>query len=791
MTNAPQNTCVIEGVFAPSRYAWDTGRWEHPAGQAAPSGSSPWTKYSGYDSRAVNANACSSWNNNYKAHYIDNPTPGNQVVFGMQSLGDGVRGPKPLTYLYGASMWLDDAESPTIAAPQHVYQLADGQIRTGLPTGWVNDANFASGADASDPGLGMRRVNLLENGGFKKAVTHPCTGGKDYRCPTYWPYNENKVKYTAAELGEGIHNLSLNAADAVEHTTAPSTGWQIKVDRTVPGLDAEGYLFDAADTLFAGIEYDFGFSATDATSGLASVVLRDGTSVIASRDCRSEKDCGGNMAYTPPSVEGARTLQLTATDLAGNERTMPIPISVAADEPEADEPEAPDEELLSDAELTDIDDVPTEEDRGYCGPGSLEPTQDCEPAEEPSQAERSVVEEPALATGDAFPLNLGAILQVGGTNNRAAPSAGSSSDLSRGGRGWGLSDEKSNLFTLDAPGPPPAPGQPATRAINDLSINRVRKIIAWDVRARASSDRTYNAIKSASCGTSGTVTVPKSRDQLRKLDAWFDELRRAEKATGKNYEPMVSFELSKGSDGRMGRRFSRVRCALPTKQEYYDNVTKVLQRYRFRNGGKGRPRTFTAWNEPNGDSQPTRVAKENSGYPGISGLRMAGKYYSALRSRCRDSRFDCTVAAGDFLDKDRYLDGVDDYKKGIANRADDPPIVWALHPYGTVAKVRDATGRARRLEAFVRTAIGRSSRSKVWITETGGLFNNRTDAQATEDFCKSIALATGNNRVTRYYHYTLQGGGDFDTGLIDANGVFRDIYQRYAYYSAERGATGC
>lgn len=282
VNHAPYSTCVIEGVYAPSRFAWDTGRWEHPSGQVVPSGASPWSGYSTDGNPSVpNSMACQSWTNNYKAHYISNPTPGNQVVLGMQSSANGNRPTQPVAYMYGASMWLDDNDNPSLGALQQLYQLPGGVISGGLPSaadGWVDTASFGVAADLSDPGLGAKKIDLVADGAVLRNTINPCTGGKDYRCPNVWPASQTNQQYTSAQLGPGIHNMALSGADAIEHRSAPAS-WQVKIDQSAPAIETPtGSLYDArnqtADHRKEGL-YDatFGLSvtATDSHSGIASI----------------------------------------------------------------------------------------------------------------------------------------------------------------------------------------------------------------------------------------------------------------------------------------------------------------------------------------------------------------------------------------------------------------------------------------------------------------------------------------------------------------------------------------
>lgn len=741
VTNAPQATCVIEGIWAPSRGTWDTGTWNHPAGQTVGSGPSPFTRYSPYDSRASNANACSAWTNNYKAHSVDNPTPGNQVVFGMQGLSDGNRAVQPLAYMYGASMWLDDADNPSLAAPTLVYQLPGGPIQSGVPTGnngWVAKATFGVRADISDPGLGAKKIDLLSDGVLKGTASNPCTGGKDYRCPSLWPASQTNQQYTSEQLGDGAHSMKINGADAVGHRSNDQT-WTVKIDSTAPALSLTGSMKDAdGSTIAEGGTLSLGIHADDAArSGISrvdmtfdgdaplDVTLKLNTGLCVLAACPDTFDAVYSVNADALSI-GKHTAVVTTTDLVGNsgpsqtvsftvqEKTYP---AVATTYDPADD-------------LTG-DDSPAMDDTADFGPLYAE----CVPDDTESC--------------DGYDTRVTATRAAAGRarSPRALVPAGLNADLSPGGTGWGLATE--------------LPGNIEEPGYRELAPKRVRKIVPWDVALRP--------FKDTACSK-----FAEDRGTTERKDYALTQYQRAKdwvrKAKADQSQIVISF--GKCANGFKKNAYPSEAGVLPTTTEYKEAIRRFLGNRNF----KGVVTEFTSWNEPNSKGQPTSAAKSGSI---TKGATAAAQYWMVFRDLCKgptSATPKCVVAAGEFVDDDQFSSGAyyRVYRKAITGVM---PTVWAFHPY--VAASSPIIARFDRFLAGV--LMGPARKPSVWITEAGGIrssdtfpYDGRTEADATTAARKLLTTVAGRSpQITRLYYYSLHGtfvepgtgGKGFDSGL--------------------------
>ena len=117
-------------------------------------------------------------------------------------------------------------------------------------------------------------------------------------------------------LSEGVHTLSVTATDAAGNVS-PVASQSVKIDSQIApptvGVAAPG-------VTVAGVTYDQ--DNTPTLSGTAeagsTVTVQDGATVLGT----TVADASGNYAFTPSSnqalYEGPHTLQVTATDAAGN-----------------------------------------------------------------------------------------------------------------------------------------------------------------------------------------------------------------------------------------------------------------------------------------------------------------------------------------------------------------------------------------------------------------------------------------------------------------------------------------
>lgn len=203
------------------------------------------------------------------------------------------------------------------------------------------------------------------------------------------------------------------------------------------------------------------------------------------------------------------------------------------------------------------------------------------------------------------------------------------------------------------------------------------------------------------------------------------------------------------------------------------------------------PRVLTAWNEPNHYLQPT--------FGSVSGGRRAGRFYNALRRLCEKAQFNCTVAAGDFIENNHIRRYTKYFKEGAHIRAGEPPAAWAYHPYRTAFFAPSLAAAKTSYEAIRAgfTGVGTVHYTQVWFTEIGGRYTrtgSETDQVAQsrqrDQLCMAIRLARSYSEITRFYQYELRGGLPWDTGLMDSTGATtRQTYDTYRYYAAKAGSS--
>ena len=137
-------------------------------------------------------------------------------------------------YVGGAYVWMDDWEDPSI-----------GSIG-GIPSGWFTDSPPLSiTAATSDPGLGVRRVKLLNDGKgiVDEDTVGGCTGLRANPCPA----NRNSLfDPTAASFGEGIRKGSVIVEDPLGKSTSGGV-FTTMVDRSNPAVDLSGQLAAVTD----------------------------------------------------------------------------------------------------------------------------------------------------------------------------------------------------------------------------------------------------------------------------------------------------------------------------------------------------------------------------------------------------------------------------------------------------------------------------------------------------------------------------------------------------------------
>jgi hypothetical protein len=219
--------------------------------------------------------------------------------------------------------------------------------------------------------------------------------------------------------------------------------------------------------------------------------------------------------------------------------------------------------------------------------------------------------------------------------------------------------------------------------------------------------------------------------QIEDFDLWMRLARRA------GVEPLVGFWHS-----RVDRR------RLPTPEQF---------KYEFRRFRARWPdvRTFAVWNEANLCGEPTcrRPA-------------LVAAYYRALRKECPD----CRILAAEVLDLPNLGRWVRDFHRALGFQ----PRYWGLHNYIDANRFR-TSGTLAMLRA--------APRSRIWITETGGIVKRRTKvnipltessqhaARATRwVFDRLVVLSSRLERVYLYHWNSATTRDSWDSGLIGPAG---------------------
>lgn len=341
-----------------------------------------------------------------------------------------------------------------------------------------------------------------------------------------------------------------------------------------------------------------------------------------------------------------------------------------------------------------------------------------------------------------------------GGSGFSARAAGPNAALLPGGSGWGLADQRA--FPLGLP------------EVTNLSVNKFRVIIPWDVVRRLSRSYTYTCTQGTS-STSDDESIPVGQDTVTPAEV--DAVIQAAQARGD--EITVTF-------GRT--RQQSAYCALPTPSIYKRWVGAILDRYPGISN-------FTVWNEPNDAGQPTSMAKNKH-----VGPRRAAQYYKALRSACVDRRRSCKVAAPDFLDKETLMALTRDNGSRTACRGSNPPSdcksyfrrymenldgakpkYWSYHAY-EFASTRSRALLSRFI-ARTQASAGRAG-AEYWLTEQGGRAhlpitvggNSQTQGPVRADADLQYLLNNApevDSRITRFYLYNYSGSSSFDSGLTD------------------------
>jgi hypothetical protein len=234
-----------------------------------------------------------------------------------------------------------------------------------------------------------------------------------------------------------------------------------------------------------------------------------------------------------------------------------------------------------------------------------------------------------------------------------------------------------------------------------------------------------------------SVIEPAERE---KLDAWMSAARKARVA------PLVTFGHS---------WVPRKRRMLPTLDQFVEAFLQFRERYPW-------VRDFATWNEANHCGEPT-----------CNKPALVADYYYALRTECPR----CRILAAELLD----LRNMTAWVRRFRARLGYEPGYWGLHNYLD----------ANRLRLTATQQLLRSTRGKIWLTETGGIVARRNRSEIAPKFEESARhaaiamrwlfdrLVPLSPRIKRVYVYqwnALTPHDTWDSALVGPTGKVRPAY---------------
>lgn len=330
---ATSGSCLVEGIFSGSRFAWDTGTSRVRTGGSEPS-------------PVVDCTATLS--GNYRAHCVGDHnrpggascvpgvagdrtgTAGNAAVVGMYMIGAGVRNAAHSVTMYGATIWMHDDFDPAISRVSHSFVAAGQAPAAGLPGGWVDQATLYASATIQDRGLGPRVLGIYANGAGIANAVRPCTGSRASRC--FFAWDTPGVAYATGGLPEGVVTMSARGFD-VTGRQSPAVSWQVRVDHSDPTASLSGGLF-AQDGVEEG-EHELIVDVGDTFSGVASyTVTAAGRSVAGVTNSCPGAQCPRSQRpvyrfSTEGLARGTHEAVVTVRDGVGRTRTTRRSFTVA------------------------------------------------------------------------------------------------------------------------------------------------------------------------------------------------------------------------------------------------------------------------------------------------------------------------------------------------------------------------------------------------------------------------------------------------------------------------------
>jgi len=356
----PNDSCLYEGIYSPSRGAWE-GAWFEQNWEMAYQAPA-YAQNQGYANQPREMCQFTHADNWLTCGYGCQPanqsgtgpalTPGNEISIGMFARRDGVpssSNPNLEDFAYSGSVDWQESDMGRPSFDPSTLPQSDPQ--------WVGDVTRSLSPTATDGGLGVKTAELSTpntSGGTTVARSDvSCYGNRDYRCPqritfdnsTPYYYAAQPLTYNTANMPEGINTLGLAAVDVVGNASAGTSAnpdftanqWTVKVDRTPPTIGLSGALYDQRGATITG-DANLHVAASDgdgstpssARSGVKSIdVSVDGVQkdhvdqACAAGSCALARD----WAFRGDQYgEGDRTINVVATDQLGHQSTQSFTI---------------------------------------------------------------------------------------------------------------------------------------------------------------------------------------------------------------------------------------------------------------------------------------------------------------------------------------------------------------------------------------------------------------------------------------------------------------------------------
>jgi hypothetical protein len=218
---------------------------------------------------------------------------------------------------------VNDPQPPTVTV-----------INGNLPAGWASNEALVV-FDASD-NVGIREARLLIDGVVRGSVAFECDHTLTVPCE-----NQDDAGLTASLTGlaEGLHSWQLEVRDAAGNSTL-TPARQFTLDRRAPDVYIDGILYERRSAPLVPDSYDITVDAvsadpTRADSGVVEVrVFVDGALVhVAGNDepcAGAQCDVDTRYDLEAGSMTGTHSIDVRATDVGGNVRSVPWTVDFSA-----------------------------------------------------------------------------------------------------------------------------------------------------------------------------------------------------------------------------------------------------------------------------------------------------------------------------------------------------------------------------------------------------------------------------------------------------------------------------